>query len=158
MTTVVADTSPINYLVLIGVMHVLPEIFQQVLIPPAVLRELQHVKTPKVVYAWAQYLPPWAKIQKPNQIDSSIGLGAGENEAISLAVERQIPILLIDDRQGWLAAEARSILPVGTLNLLESAARRKLLNFETSVAALQQTNFRIERSILETALRRMRPE
>jgi predicted nucleic acid-binding protein len=34
MTTVISDTSPINYLVLIGAIDVLPKLFQEVLIPP----------------------------------------------------------------------------------------------------------------------------
>jgi len=44
---VVSDTSPLNYLVLIGADHVLPALFGQVVAPPAVLAELQRTKTPQ---------------------------------------------------------------------------------------------------------------
>ena len=43
---VVSDTSPINYLVLIELQDLLPELFQRVLIPDAVRRELQSTGAP----------------------------------------------------------------------------------------------------------------
>jgi predicted nucleic acid-binding protein len=38
---VVADTSPINYLVLIGQIDLLTRLYKRILIPPAVLAELK---------------------------------------------------------------------------------------------------------------------
>ena len=38
---VVSDTSPLNYLVLIEFQHILPELFERILIPEAVRQELQ---------------------------------------------------------------------------------------------------------------------
>ncbi len=46
---VVADTSPLNYLVLIGHIEVLPYFYQWVLIPSSVWEELQDVGTPDPV-------------------------------------------------------------------------------------------------------------
>ena len=43
---VVADTSPINYLILIQHELLLPTLYTQVIIPPAVLRELEDPETP----------------------------------------------------------------------------------------------------------------
>ena len=40
--TAVADTSPVCYLILIGEIGVLPQLFGEILIPQAVLKELQH--------------------------------------------------------------------------------------------------------------------
>ena len=40
MTVVVADTSPLNYLVLIGELAILPSLYGQVVMPPEVLAEL----------------------------------------------------------------------------------------------------------------------
>jgi len=50
---VVADTSPLNYLVLIGCIDILPQLHQKVLIPSAVRRELLSVSAPPEVRAWA---------------------------------------------------------------------------------------------------------
>jgi predicted nucleic acid-binding protein len=46
---VVADTSPIHYLVLIQHDAILPALYEQVVIPPAVLVDLQHSHTPDAV-------------------------------------------------------------------------------------------------------------
>ena len=43
---VIADASPLNYLVLIGQAEILARHYGQVVIPLAVLRELQHPETP----------------------------------------------------------------------------------------------------------------
>ncbi|MGH9949283.1 MAG: hypothetical protein ACRD6X_19090 [Pyrinomonadaceae bacterium] len=39
---IVADTSPINYLVLINEIDILPGLFEQITIPQAVFEELNH--------------------------------------------------------------------------------------------------------------------
>src|SRR6266567_4022409 len=49
---VVADASPLNYLVLIDQIGLLPVLYQQVLIPEAVLAELRRPRTPKSVGLW----------------------------------------------------------------------------------------------------------
>jgi predicted nucleic acid-binding protein len=46
---VVSDTSPVHYLVLAGVEHILPQLFGEVVIPPTVLAELQRHQTPEPV-------------------------------------------------------------------------------------------------------------
>jgi predicted nucleic acid-binding protein len=49
---VVADASPLNYLVLIDQIGLLPILYQQVLIPEAVLAELRRPRAPKSVGLW----------------------------------------------------------------------------------------------------------
>jgi predicted nucleic acid-binding protein len=44
--TVVSNTSPLNYLVLIELQHLLPALFGRVLIPEAVHRELRSPAAP----------------------------------------------------------------------------------------------------------------
>lgn len=60
---VIADTSPLNYLVLIGEIEVLPKLYREVRIPRAVYRELGHEGTPVAVRAWAQAIPDWLVIE-----------------------------------------------------------------------------------------------
>ena len=43
---VVADTSPLHYLILIACTDILPALFDRIVIPRAVAAELQHPKTP----------------------------------------------------------------------------------------------------------------
>lgn len=54
---VVADTSPLNYLLQINCESLLPSLYQRVLVPPAVLHELAHPEAPKVVGQWLLHLP-----------------------------------------------------------------------------------------------------
>jgi len=91
---IVSDTSPLNYLILIEAIEVLPKLFDEVLIPPAVYSELQNPRTPAAVYRLAAALPSWAKVRSPAHIDPAIALGAGETEAIALAIELRIPAIL----------------------------------------------------------------
>jgi predicted nucleic acid-binding protein len=54
---VLSDTSPINYLILTGEIEILPALFGQVVIPTAVLQELQHAGTPAEVQQWISKPP-----------------------------------------------------------------------------------------------------
>ena len=52
MKVVIADTGPINYLVLIGHVEVLPKLFEKVVLPSAVKDELSNPETPTTVRKW----------------------------------------------------------------------------------------------------------
>jgi predicted nucleic acid-binding protein len=56
---IVSDTSPINYLVLIGEIEILQKLAGQVIIPRAVYHELQDPHTPKQVKDWIDSAPTW---------------------------------------------------------------------------------------------------
>lgn len=152
---IVADTTPLNYLVLIEQMEVLYQLFGEVMIPEAVLTELRHPKAPAAVTAWLQNLPHWLRVVKVTQVDDTIQLGHGEIEAISLAIEKQVSIVLMDERRGRAAAEARGLLPIGTLNILDLADERGLLDGVTSLGALKQTTFRADQELLDRFEARM---
>src|SRR5207249_782668 len=124
---VVSDSSPLHYLILIGHDSLLPALFGQILIPPAVLAELAHPRAPAAVRAWIASSPPWLVSQRPSSADPGIGLGAGEREAIALAVETTANFLLADDRAARAVAKARGLTTVGTLGVLEMAAHRGLV-------------------------------
>jgi predicted nucleic acid-binding protein len=66
MILVVADTGPIHYLVQIGHIDILARLFDQVIIPQAVLRELLHGSTPATVRQWAANLPPGLCFDPPD--------------------------------------------------------------------------------------------
>jgi predicted nucleic acid-binding protein len=62
---VVADASPLRYLILIGHIDLLPALFTQIIIPRAVLGELQRTQTPPMVRRWMQPLPVWGVVRAP---------------------------------------------------------------------------------------------
>lgn len=150
---VVSDTSPINYLVLIGEIDLLPQLFEQIVIPQAVLDELQKTGTPELVRKWIESRPNWLKVQNATTIDQTIALGAGEREAISLAKEINADLVLIDDRKARKLALERNLNVAGTINILKSAARRNLIKVDDALQKLQKTNFRIAPQLLAKILK-----
>jgi predicted nucleic acid-binding protein len=52
MRLVVADTGPINYLVIIDTIDVLPKLFDMIFVPRAVHDELAHLDAPAAVREW----------------------------------------------------------------------------------------------------------
>src|SRR5580700_9100914 len=98
MILVVADTSPIHYLVQIGLVDVLARLFDQVIIPQAVLQELLNPSTPLEVRQWAANLPEWASVRTVGRI-LLLSLGAGETAAIALAIELRAFAILLDDNE-----------------------------------------------------------
>ena len=156
MSAVVSDTSPINYLIRVGEIDLLPQIFGEILIPPAVLQELRHEGAPLAVQEWASRIPLWVRVLAPAGVDQALDLGPGEMEAIALAKEIGDTLLLIDERKGRKAAVENGLRTAGTLNILEEAAARGLLDFEQTIARLRATNFRVRNSLLAEFLARSR--
>jgi predicted nucleic acid-binding protein len=152
---VVADTSSLNYLVLLKRVEVLPAIYGQVIIPHAVLEEMRAEGAPPVVRLWAERLPEWINVVSALRIDVTLPakLGDGEKEAISLALEIAANIILMDDQPGRVAAEARGLIVSGTLSVLMRASRRGLLDFEATLLELKVLGFRISDDV-EARVRR----
>ena len=73
MTVVLADTSPLNYLVLIGEVELLSRLYSQILIPDVVAAELRDPAAPLVVRKWATQPPSWVEIRlhpiRPNGLN-----------------------------------------------------------------------------------------
>jgi hypothetical protein len=104
---VVADTTPLRYLVVIEREHLLPALYGRVLIPPAVAEELNHKSTPDVVRAWLASRPNWLEIRQPmHALPPEVDLDQGEREAIALDEELAADLLLIDEWDARLEAEA----------------------------------------------------
>jgi predicted nucleic acid-binding protein len=59
---VVADTSPLKYLVLLGHIEILANIYAEVLVPQTVLDELEDRDAPAEVRAWVSVPPVWLQI------------------------------------------------------------------------------------------------
>jgi predicted nucleic acid-binding protein len=141
--TVVSDTSPINYLVLIELQDLLPALFDHVLIPGAVLRELQSPRAPAEIRRWMASTPNWLESRDvTNTPDDLQQLGAGEREAIALAQATGIGLLLLDEKKGRHEARERGLAVSGTLGVIDLAARRGLVSLMDAVKKLERTTFR----------------
>jgi len=151
---VVCDTSPVNYLVLIEEIDLLPQLFTTVVLPAAVLAELQHPRTPPRVASWARELPPWLRVISPEGPVGDVGLGRGEAEAIAVATQIAADTVLIDERKATVVARKRGLLVTGTLGVLALAAESKLVDLEASIGRLLDTNFRVSPALIDDILRR----
>jgi predicted nucleic acid-binding protein len=147
---VVADTSPLNYLILIDHINVLEPMYGRIAIPAAVRDEMLRRQAPVSVRSWATNLPEWVEVHssKPAPFLLSRNLDLGEREAISLALTLKAPILVIDEMIGRKEAEAHGLRVIGTLGILRDAHDLNLLNLKTALQQLQTTNFRIPPEIL----------
>ena len=154
MTVVVADTSPLNYLVLIELIDVLPRLYRRIVIPLEVFSELTDPVTPRPVWEWARTPPDWLEVRSvPGSDDPALShLDPGERSAIVLAHSEGEALLLIDETAGRLEASRRGIANTGTLGVLRAAALADLVDLQSALARLRSTNFRISKALLDDLL------
>ncbi len=154
---VVADTSPLFYLLAIGQVDLLPRLFERILIPDAVHREILHPTAPAALRNWAARPPDWLEITPPGgQGDVMPGLGSGESAAIALAISVAADLLLIDERKGASAALRNGVRVTGTLGVLRLAAQRDLIDLADCLERIKRTNFRYRQEMLDDLLREVR--
>jgi predicted nucleic acid-binding protein len=153
MRLVVADTGPLNYLVWIGAVEILPKLFETVLVPQAVQDELLRAGAPEAVRHWAAHPPAWLDLRpNPKSVGLTPNLDDGERAAIALALNVGADLVLMDDREGVAAALALGVETIGTLGVLDRAARHGLIDLETAFAQLKATNFRVRPDIMGALL------
>lgn len=151
---VLSDTSPICYLILIGQIDLLPQLFQSVTIPTEVRDELLNEEAGNSIQAWIQNPPSWLNIQTVPQplLPLPNSLGAGEREAISLAVSLQADLVIIDDLNAQTTAQQLNLPIIGTLGILYRAGMTGLIDFPSAIAQLQQTSFHVSQTLVQQLL------
>ena len=159
MRVVVADTGPLNYLVLIDSVDLLPKLFEKVFTPEAVRAELLDPDTPAAVRTWAAQPPPWLEISPVSvAIDDPAwrALDVGERAALALARTLSAELVLMDDRVGVAVAQRQGFTVTGTLGVLDLAARRGLVDLADAFAWLRATSFRYPPEMMDALLARYR--
>ncbi len=154
MRLVVADTSPIFYLLSVGQIDLLPRLFGSVFIPDAVHQELSHSTAPVQLREWIAGQPSWLKTMQVDPTDDAAlgSLGAGERAAIALASSMNADLILIDERKGTSIALTKGFEVTGTLGVLRLAARRGLIDLVDTLAKLKRTNFRYRQKMIDDLL------
>ncbi len=149
MARAVADTSPLIALNQIGQLDLLGNLFESVLMPPAVAAEaLSVVERPSwlVERALSQALP--ADL-------AEAGLGPGESEAIALALEVCADRVLLDELPGRALAKHLDLPVIGTLGVLLLAKKRGLIKtIREPIEALRFGGFRATDDLYDEVLRR----
>jgi hypothetical protein len=87
---VIADNSPLNYLIRLGQSDLLRNIYGRVLVRRAVLTELTHPEAPAEVRAWASAPPGWLEETQARQLDNGClqqnGKRAGNRDVSSFGL------------------------------------------------------------------------
>lgn len=153
---VVSDTSPIYYLLRIGCIDILPDLFGQVLIPHAVREELIHPGAGHEIGRWVSRPPSWLALIAVTETEFTDlqRLHRGERDAILLAEHVQADLLILDDRRARQAAQERQRPITGLLGILDQAAASRLIDLPEVISKLRETGFRIEPKLLKALLDR----
>ena len=153
---IVADTGPLNYLILIHCIDILPQLHQRILIPFAFRNELLDPAAPPEVRDWALNLPHWVEVidPAPEFLNDPLlrSLHDGERSALALAQCHQPILLLVDEWAARNIALKKGFPLVGTLGVLDEAARLKLISFANAIRELKRTSFRYPASIVDCLL------
>lgn len=150
---VVADSSPLHYLILIDQVDLLRSFYDQVILPNVVADELSAPGSPSIVRTWIERPPAWASITavSTSQIASvTEDLDIGERAAIALAGAIHADLLLIDDAAGRAEAKRRSIRVTGTLGVLRAGAERGMLDVPDMLTKLRGTSFYLDEALMNT--------
>ena len=158
MPVVVADTGPLNYLVQIDAIDVLPALFETIIVPTGVHNELMHPRAPAAVRSWAASSPAWIDIVPSSGLTGEVSalrlLDDGERAAIAVAREIGADLILMDDRDGVAFARSQGFAVTGTLGVLDLAARRGMIDLVEAVTRLKATSFHYRQGLLDALLAR----
>ena len=152
---VVADTSPLNYLILIDQIQVLRIPIQTHLHTSRRAKRIAAVQDPGSRQSLVRRSAPMLEVRAPKLQGrpSAPGLDAGEQEAIALASELSARVLIIDEAIGRREAVRLGLEVIGTLGILRDAHLAGLLELRETIDRLRATSFRADPDIVERLLR-----
>jgi predicted nucleic acid-binding protein len=130
----------------IGELRILHELFGEILVPPAVVRE------------FGEILPEWAIIKSPRDkhLVNALSrlLGDGESEAIALALELKADFLILDDLKARKIAREMGVKVMGTAGVLLLAKKRGIVGaVKPLLSELVERGFRISPEVIEVILK-----
>lgn len=119
---VISDTSALTNLAAIAHLHLLPQLYDRVIIPEAVYRELADI-TPPVPGTLEVQIAAWLQVKHVTnhhlveRLQAEVRLDPGESQAIALALELDADLLLIDERRGRAEANRLGLRITGVLGI-----------------------------------------
>ncbi len=154
--TVVSDTSAISNLLAIDCIDLLEAMFGEVMITPAVQRELQRVDSHKTLHE----KHPWIKVSSPinQKLVSQLlnDLDLGEAESIALAVEKSASYIIIDELKGRKIAGRLGLKVVGIIGILIKAKLDGMVpQVRPLIDGLSAHGFRLKDDLVKDVLKRL---
>ena len=147
---VVSDTSAITSLIQIERAELLADLFEQVVVPLAVERELRRRHSQLPAFVQARQVADVSGVRRLRR-----ELDEGEAEAIVLAKETQADALLIDEKVGRAIALREGVPIIGLVGVLITARRSgAIAAMRPLLDALEsKANFHISAELRADALR-----
>lgn len=141
---IVSNTTPISELYKIGQLELLQRVYNRILIPEAVLQELQRARTlPRLGRAVEQ--TGWIEIhalRHPDKIQEMLSryssIDAGEAAAIILAQELGANRIIMDDKRARQVAQAEGLAVIGTVGVVLLAHRLRRVTTPQAQVILDQ--------------------
>jgi predicted nucleic acid-binding protein len=126
---VICNTSPIQYLYQLELLHLLPTLAKHVIVPPAVVEELNQGRAAGFSVPDAMSFD-WVELRRPVGLPAlplASDLGPGEAQVLALALESPGCTVILDDRLGRKVARMLRLRLTGTLGVLLDAKRSGLV-------------------------------
>ncbi|MFK7972191.1 MAG: DUF3368 domain-containing protein [Bacteroidia bacterium] len=145
---IISDASPLIALEDIGQLHLLKQLYKQVIITDVVRDEIQ------------ADLPSWIEVTANYDISQfrvlSLELDKGEASAIALALKNPELPIIIDERKGRLVAKRLNLRVTGTIGLLIKAKQKGLLfSGKTVLNQLEDHGFWLSKKLKHQILIKM---
>lgn len=126
----VCNTSPLIFLGKISRLNLLTRLYGEGIIPASVVAEIRAKRTKEAQEIEELWHGPHFRVREASRTvleDLPSELGAGEREAIGLALELHTDLLVLDDQEGRRIARAKGIPITGTIGVLGQAREQGLI-------------------------------
>ena len=146
---VISDTSCLITLSNVGLLNILQKLYQEVLITSEVKEE------------FGESLPEWIRVRKvqnySQQLELETKLDKGEASSITLALDLEDSVLIIDEFKGRKIAKSYNLEIIGTIGVLLLADKKGLID-DLIATLLQVVNggFRLSNKLLDKLIEQYR--
>ncbi len=163
MKPAVSNATPLIYLAGIGRLDLLRVIFGKVLIPEEVKREVvdegKRLGRPDAWVIEKALEDGWIEVHAAKAIHLPVALHPGEQAAVSLAKQKGVKVVLMDEPSARLAASLSGLEPRGTLYVLLQSLRQNELDldgFLEVLCRLIEKGYRLREEVYLEVVRRAR--
>ncbi len=147
MKVVVSNSGPLIHLTVVGLLELVFKLYDVILIPQSVYNEIVvigkeegHSDAILLEQAISSGKIKVEKVFANTQKLSTSKLHQGEINAIMLALQSEIEIILLDDEEARIFARKLNIKVKGTLGILIELFKKKFLKLEEALKYLKKIN------------------
>ena len=154
---IVSDTSCIGYLIQINLLHLLQTLYGEIIIPAAVNDEILQLENKEHTLSEFKNAD-WIKIYSTHNLSNVSKykniLDRGELEAISIAIELEADLLIIDEKLGRIVAKTIGFDITGLVGILITAKNKNLiLSVKKALDEVILLGCRISKTLYNIALK-----